>query len=255
MATTVGVIGPEDLVRKVLVVGTECGARRLRPYPYRIEEQTAQVVARAGAETDALLFTGIAPYAVAEAAGLPDRPAMYVPYSGATLLRALVELLRLGHDVSRISIDTLGRAEVMETLTEAMLPTEHVRVLPYRPGLTSHDLADFHRDARDRKGARVAVTCLGSAYQLMEHELHAVRLSPSRHSIRATLQALLLTTAGVHSGDAQVALGIVEVSPEPGRDGDTAGALAEDLRMLGGSRAGPRSRRHSRAGPGPGSGA
>ncbi|MEU5162434.1 hypothetical protein AB0G74_22895 [Streptomyces sp. NPDC020875] len=246
MATTVGVIGPEDLVRKVLAVGTECGARRLRPYPCRYEERTAQAVARARTETDALLFTGIAPYAVAEAAGPLDRPAMYVPYSGATLLRALVELLRLGHDVSRISIDTLGRAEVMETLTEAMLPTEHVRVLPYRPGLTADDLAAFHRDARDRKGARVAVTCLGSAYQLLEHELHAVRLSPSRHSIRATLQALLLATAGVHSGDAQVALGIVEAAPEPGPEpdgpygggrtgGPVARALAEDLRMPGGS--------------------
>ncbi|MFF3553261.1 hypothetical protein ACFYXL_07565 [Streptomyces tsukubensis] len=227
MAATVGVIGPEDLVHKVLVVGTECGVRRLRPYVCPRDDDTGRTAALARAETDALLFTGIVPYSVATAAGPLDRPAMYVPYSGATLLRTLVELLRLGHDVSRISIDTLGRAEVAETLTEAMLPTEHVQVLPYRPGLTSHDLADFHRDARDRRGARVAVTCAESAYRLLEHELHAVRLSPSRHSIRAALQALLLATAGAHSGDAQVALGIVEV--EPGPD------LARELRMLGGS--------------------
>ncbi|QDY79002.1 hypothetical protein [Streptomyces qinzhouensis] len=259
MATTVGVIGPEDLVHKVLVAGTECGVRRLRPYAVRREDDTERTVARARAESDALLFTGIVPYSVAAAAGLLDRPAMYVPYSGATLLRTLVELLRLGHDVSRISIDTLGRAEVVETLTEAMLPTEHVQVLPYRPGLTSHDLADFHRDARDRKGARVAVTCAGSAYRLLEHELHTVRLLPSRHSVRATLRALLLATAGVHSEDARVALGIVEVSPGPdgagappatagtdrtaagsgGTNGTAPGApartLAEELRILGGS--------------------
>ncbi|MFF7201405.1 MULTISPECIES: hypothetical protein [unclassified Streptomyces] len=231
MALTVGVIGPEDLVHKVVAVGGASGAERLVPLAYRHEDETLGMVARAQAEADALLFTGVVPHTLAAAAGLLDRPAMYVPYNGATLLRALVELLRLGHDVSRISIDTLRRSEVMETLTEAKLPTEHVHVLPYRPGLTSQDLADFHLNARDKKQTRVAITCLGSAFHLLEHELHAVRLAPSRHSIRSTLQALVLATAGAHSGDAQIALGIIDL-PADDRE------LAADLRVLGGSLAG-----------------
>jgi hypothetical protein len=228
MALTVGVIGPEDLVHKVVAVGGSAGADRLLALPYRHEDETLDVVGRAQSEVDALLFTGVVPHTLASAAGLLDRPAMYVPYNGATLLRALVELLRLGHDVSRISIDTLRRSEVMETLTEAKLPTEHVHVLPYRPGLTSQDLAAFHLGARDKKQTRVALTCLGSAFQLLDHEMHTVRLAPSRHSIRATLQALLLATAGQHSGDAQVALGIIDL---PAADRE----LAADLRVLGGS--------------------
>jgi hypothetical protein len=228
MALTVGVIGPEDLVHKVVAVGGSAGADRLVPLPYRHEDETLDVVGRAQAEVDALLFTGVVPHTLATAAGIVDRPAMYVPYSGATLLRALVELLRLGHDVSRISIDTLRRSEVMETLTEAKLPTDHVHVLPYRPGLTSQDLAEFHLAARDRKHTRVALTCLGSAFHLLDHEMHAVRLAPSRHSIRSTLQALVLATAGQHSGDAQVALGIIDL---PAADSE----LAADLRVLGGS--------------------
>lgn len=228
MSLTVGVVGPDDLVHKVVAVGGSSGADRLVPLPYRHENETLDVVGRAQAEVDALLFTGVVPHTLATAAGLLDRPAMYVPYSGATLLRALVELLRLGHDVSRISIDTLRRSEVMETLTEAKLPTEHVHVLPYRPGLTSQDLAEFHLAARDRKQTRVALTCLGSAFHLLDHEMHAVRLAPSRHSIRATLQALVLATAGAHSGDAQVALGIIDL---PAADRE----LAADLRVLGGS--------------------
>lgn len=231
MALTVGVISPEDLVHKVIAVGGASGAERLVPLAYRHEDETLGMVARAQAEADALLFTGVVPHTLAAAAGLLDRPAMYVPYNGATLLRALVELLRLGHDVSRISIDTLRRSEVMETLTEAKLPTEHVHVLPYRPELTSQDLADFHLNARDKKQARVAITCLGSAFHLLEHEMHAVRLAPSRHSIRSTLQALVLATAGAHSGDAQIALGIIDL-PADDRE------LAADLRVLGGSLAG-----------------
>ncbi|CAL9355419.1 hypothetical protein [Streptomyces sp. NPDC095602] len=231
MALTVGVIGPEDLVDKVVAVGGETAAARLLALPYRHEDETPDAVAGARSRVDALLFTGVVPHTLAAGAGLVDRPAMYVPYSGATLLRALVELLRLGHDVSRISIDTLSRAEVTETLTEAKLPTEHVRVLPYRPGLTSQDLVDFHLAAHQRHGTTVALTCLGSAYHQLEHRLPAVRLAPSRHSIRATLRALVLATTGAHSGDAQVALGIVDL---PAADEE----LAADLAVLGGSLAG-----------------
>ncbi|GFH35778.1 hypothetical protein [Streptomyces pacificus] len=219
MPLTVGVIGPEDLVRKVVAVGGDAGRSgfgRLLPLPYRHEEETAGIAAGAGSTADALLFTGVVPYGLAAAAGALDRPATYVPYSGATLLRALVELLRLGHDVSRVSIDTLRRDEVLETLTEAKLPTEHIRVLPHRPGLTSQDLVDFHLDARDTRGARVAITCLGSAFHVLEHRTHTVRLAPSRHSVLGALRALALDAAGRQSGDAQVALGVIELPTDGG---------------------------------------
>ncbi|MER7111544.1 hypothetical protein [Streptomyces sp. NPDC000229] len=230
MPLTVGVIGPDDLVQKVVAVGGRAGSARLLPLPYRHEDRTTEVVAGARSRADALLFTGVVPHALAEAAGALDRPAMYVPYNGATLLRALVELLRLGHDVSRVSIDTLRRDDVLETMAEAKLPTDRVRVLPYRPGLTSEDIVDFHLDARDTKKTRVAITCLGSAFHVLEQHTHAVRLAPSRHSILATLQALVLATAVRHSGDAQVALGIVDL---PGAGVDAR--LPEDIRVLGGS--------------------
>ncbi|WP_175407275.1 hypothetical protein [Streptomyces sp. TRM64462] len=231
MPLTVGVIGPEDLVRRVVAygggTGTGAAARaggsdagftrpRLLPVPYGHEDETGEAVLRArGSRADALLFTGVVPHARADAEGLLDRPALYVPYSGATLLRALVGLLRRGHDVSRVSIDTLRRADVRDTLAEAELPTDGVRVLPYRPGLTSRDLVAFHRDARDAHGCRVAITCLGSAYRALaaDEGTHAVRLAPSRHSISATLRALVLATEGLRGGDAQVALGILDLPP------------------------------------------
>jgi hypothetical protein len=153
---------------------------------------------------------------------------MYVSYDGATLLRALVELLRLGHNVTQFSIDTLRRSEVLETLIEAKLPTDQIHVLPYRPGLTSDDIVAFHRTARDKHDTKVAISCLGSAFHLLENEMPSVRLAPSRYSIRSTLQALVLTTTGQHVGDAQVALGVIDL-PEPDDN------LAADLITLGAS--------------------
>ncbi|MEU5879888.1 hypothetical protein [Spirillospora sp. NPDC047279] len=228
MPVTIGVVGPEDLVHRAIAVGAEVGGATLTGLAYRHESEAVEVVAEAQEDVDALLFTGVVPYTTATAAGVVTHPAMYVSYDGATLLRALVELLRLGHDVTRISVDTLRRTEVMETLTEAKLPTDQVQVLPYKSGLTSEDIAAFHRTARERHDTRVAITCLGSAYHVLEPEMHTVRLAPSRFSIRSTLQALVLTTVGQQVGDAQVALGLIEL---PGPD-DT---LAADVVTLGGS--------------------
>ena len=131
MALTVGIIGPEDLVQRVLAVGAANSAATLVPLPYRHESETVALVEQSREKVDAILFTGVVPYTIATAAGIIDRPAMYVSYDGATLLRALVELLRLGHDVTRFSIDTLRRSEVIETLIEAKLPTDQIHVLPY----------------------------------------------------------------------------------------------------------------------------
>jgi len=227
MALTVGVVGPEDLVQRVIAVGPPSGASLL-PLPYRHETEAVELVEQAHEKVDALLFTGVVPYTIATEAGVIDRPAMYVSYDGATLLRALVELLRLGHNVTQFSIDTLRRSEVLETLIEAKLPTDQIQVLPYRPGLTSDDIVAFHRTARDKHATKVAISCLGSAFHLLENEMPSVRLAPSRYSIRSTLQALVLTTTGQHVGDAQVALGVIAL-PEPDD------ALAGDLITLGGS--------------------
>ncbi|MDL4775411.1 MULTISPECIES: hypothetical protein [Thermomonosporaceae] len=228
MPVTIGVVGPEDLVQRVTAVGTEMSGATLTALPYRHESETVELVESVQADVTAFLFTGIVPYTTATGAGVVDRPAMYLSYDGATLLRVLVELLRLGHDVTRISVDTLQRSELMETLTEAKLPTDHVHVLPYRPGLGSDDIVAFHRAARDRHGARVAITCLGSAYHVLERETHTVRLAPSRFSIRSTLQALVLTTIGREVGDAQVVLGLIEL---PGADE----GLAADVVSFGAS--------------------
>jgi hypothetical protein len=227
MALTVGVVGPEDLVQRVTVVGAP-GGSSLAPLPYRHETEAVELVRAAHSSVDAYLFTGVVPYTIATEAGALDRPAMYVSYDGATLLRALVELLRLGHNVTQLSIDTLRRSEVMETLIEAKLPTDRIQVLPYRPGLTSDDIVAFHRAARDKHDTKVAISCLGSAFHLIENEMPSVRLAPSRYSIRSTLQALVLTATGQQVGDAQVALGVIDL---PSADD----ALAGDLVTLGGS--------------------
>jgi hypothetical protein len=226
---TIGVVGPGDLVELVLALQDRPADVSLVPFIYSHEEQASRLVTAAQDQVDGLLFTGVVPYARARVDGVLRRPAEHVSYSGATLLRALVEQLRLGHDAAALSIDTLTRAQVIETMTEARLPTDQVRVLEYRSGITSEEVVAFHRAAKDEAGTKLAITCLGSAYRVLEQEMHAVRLAPSRHSIREALRHLVLTVTNLRTGDAQVAIGLIDL------DGASDVELQRSISPLGGA--------------------
>ncbi|MDL4771057.1 MULTISPECIES: hypothetical protein [Thermomonosporaceae] len=231
-AVSVGLIGPGDLVERVAAVCAETEGVRALPLPYGHEDETAGLVRSVHDDADALLFTGIVPWTIARGEGLLDRPAEYVSYTGATLLRGLVELLRLGHDVSGASIDTLPRDQVEETMREARLPTGRLRVLEHRPGLAHDDFVGFHRDAHAH-GSTIAITCLRSAYEALEPTLPVLRLQPSRHSTLEALRTLVLRVSDARSSDAQVAIGLIE--PGPGAGPGAAGQLRRRVAALGGS--------------------
>ena len=225
MVTTIGVIGPADLVTSSSrIIRTLRGVEAV-PLRYRRETDTPKVMAEAPPSVDAWLFTGVVPYQLAAANDLLDRPAAHVEYTGATLMRALVQLLRDGHDVSSMSIDVLDEAQVRETFDEVGLPTRGIRVLPYHAGLSFDDVIAFHRKAK----ATVAITCLRSAYEKLRTEQTSLRLAPSVHSVRAAVNRLLLVHDALRSDDAQIALGLVEIAA----DGESA--LRREAGSLGGS--------------------
>lgn len=226
--TVIGVVGPHDLVDDVAAICEEQPAVSAHRFDYDHESEAPGVVEAQTASVDAWLFTGVIPYTLARDASALARPAAFVDYTGATLLQALVRLLRDGHDVTKMSIDTLPAAEVEATFTEAALPTDQIRVLPYRRGLLSADVVAFHRRHRRAHPDAAAVTCLSSAYEVLREEMPALRLAPSVHSVRVALRQLLLSTDNQLQEDAQIALGLIEVS------GDDEGLLKEAA-ALGGS--------------------
>ncbi|MBB5789060.1 hypothetical protein [Jiangella mangrovi] len=227
MDTSIGVVGPHDLVGDVAAVCAEQAGVRAVPFPYDHETAAPGLVAAHAPEVDAWLFTGVVPYTLTQST--LTRPAVYVDYSGSTLLQALVWLLREGRDVTRISVDTLEPAQVRGTLAEAGVPTAEVRALPYRAGTTAADFAAFHRRHAGRTAGAVAVTCLASVHDELAGELPVLRLAPSPQSVRVALRQLLLTAAGQIQEDAQLALGLVEIDPAGLDD------LAREAALLGGA--------------------
>lgn len=229
MAVRIGVVGPHDLVDDVAAVCEEQpGVSALR-YDYDHESEAPVITEAHAGAVDAWLFTGVVPYTLCREADTVTRPAIFVDYTGATLLQALVRLVSDGHDVAHMSIDTLPTADVTATLTEAGVPIDHVATLPHRGGVTSAEATAFHR-RQHRNGSRIALTCLRSVYEELRAEMPVYWLAPSTRSVRNALRQLLLQADNQAQEDAQIAIGLAELSG--GDDG-----LLKEIASLGGTMA------------------
>ncbi|MEV5692738.1 hypothetical protein [Micromonospora globbae] len=227
MTIEIGVVGPHDLVDDVAATCEEQPGVAARRLHYDHESQAPAIVEAHGGQVEAWLFTGVVPYTLAREANVLHRPAVFVDYTGATLLQAAVRLLRDGRDVTRMSIDTVTGVDVAATFGEAGLPVDRVRTLPYRSGLSSDEVVAFHRRQR-KAGADVAVSCISSVYEVLRREMPAFRLAPSNHSVRTALRQLLLHVGSQAQEDAQIALGLATLS-----DGDDG--LLKEVAGLGGT--------------------
>ncbi|WP_344753505.1 helix-turn-helix domain-containing protein [Leifsonella bigeumensis] len=223
MDIVVGVVGPHDLVADVATICEQQPSVRVERFAYAHESEAPAIVEANTRLVDAWLFTGVIPYTLA--AEQLQRPAGYVDYTGATLLNALVRLLREGHDITRLSIDTLAAAEVNAVFTEADIPTDNLSALAFRPGVTSEKLVRFHR--KNAAAGSVAITCVSSVYSELREDITILRLVPSWHSIQTSIRQLLLVTTNQVQEESQVVLGIVEAAPgSPELDGDVAAEAA-----------------------------
>lgn len=212
MGIEIGIVGPHDLVDDVATICAEQPGVAARRFDYDHESQAPQIVAANAAAVGGWLFTGVVPYTLAREADVITRPSAFVDYTGATLLQALVRLLRDGYDATRLSIDTVSNADVTATFGAAGLPLEQVRMLPYKVGLSPAEVIAFHRrHRRGPTGTTAAVTCLGSAFRALRDEMPVLRLAPSVHAVRIALRQLLLYADNQAQEDAQIALGLVDL--------------------------------------------
>ncbi|PSL00398.1 hypothetical protein CLV30_11658 [Haloactinopolyspora alba] len=228
MSATIGVVGPADLIPGITSVVREQPGTVILELPYADDTDAPALVDAHLAEVDGWLFAGIAPYAATVAAhGPPTAPATYLEYSGPTLAQALLVLAQRGHDVARLSIDTVPLDDVHHTYAEAGLPTDHLHVLPFDPGLKPAEIIGFHRE-RHAAGTDVAVTCNSAVHEAIAGEQPALRLAPLAASVRVALRQVLLAGSNQLAEDAQVAVGLIQTS-----GGDVG--LAAEAAALGGS--------------------
>src|SRR5215470_10665116 len=237
---TIGVVGSHDLVEQIMLSGTAIPppaagpagaapgpggnghsagghstapavARRLVAVAYRTEQEAGDKVLRLGPGTDVWLFASRIPYLYARRAGVLRRPATYVPLGGSALYAALLRAAMTGdHDLSRLSVDVLTRAEVEDAFADLGLAVSNVHVREEPGGAAA--LAAFHERLWRRHQTAVAVTCLESvAQRLTAQDIPVLVVRPTRSAIAAALRTATLLGTQRRLEDAQLAVAVVEV--------------------------------------------
>src|SRR5215472_16202270 len=235
---TIGVVGSHDLVEQIMLSGTAIPApaagpagaapggnghsaggystaptvaRRLVAVAYRTEQEAGDKVLRLGPGTDVWLFASRIPYLYARQAGVLRKPAAYVPLGGSALYAALLRAAMTGeHDLSRLSVDVLTRAEVEDAFADLGLAVSNVHVREEPGGAAA--LAAFHERLWRRRQTAVAVTCLESvAQRLAALEIPVLVVQPTRSAIQTALRTATLLAAQRRLEDSQLAVAVVEV--------------------------------------------
>ncbi|MFC4058527.1 GTP cyclohydrolase IIa [Planomonospora corallina] len=210
---TIGVVGPHDLVERVMLMGHAAAPLpcRLVAAAYRDEQEAPDKVTRLGAGIDACLFASPIPYDLARRSGVLTMPATYVQLGGAALIAALGRAVMDERiDPRRVSVDVLNRADVEEAYADVGLPADEVHSRD-EPGATG-TIASFH-ERLFRQGTTTGVlTCLPAvADRLRSAEVPVVRIRPTSAAVRTALHTAALLGAHHRLEESQLTVVLVEV--------------------------------------------
>lgn len=214
---TIGVVGPHDLVERIAGVGAamERGPWRLRLtcLGYDEEHEVVTLLQKQADDLDALLFAGPLPHDLAEQAGVVHAPAALLPLSGAALYSTLLRaVLDRDIDVTKVSIDSLSRPEVVDAYGDLGVSGRSVRVMPYDGSASVGRFAEFHRKLHARGTTQLALTTVRSvAERLDDAGVPVMRMAPTSATIRSGLNHAVLMGLGSQLEGAQTAICIVEL--------------------------------------------
>lgn len=244
---TIGIVGPHDVVEQVMLSGTATSsyistagagsatpgqaggsashaapisgaswsgfglAARLVAAAYRDEHEAAEKASRLGSSVDVCLFASPVPYEYARRSGAITGPATFVPLNGAALRTALLRASIDGKfDLSRISLDVLGRSEIDEMYAELELSAEHVHAR--EEVASAATLAAFHERLWRRGETTLALTCVHAvAQRLTAAGVPVITIRSTGSAIRSALHTAALLGAHHRLEEAALAEVVVDV--------------------------------------------
>ncbi|HVX43271.1 MAG TPA: hypothetical protein VHC49_05285 [Mycobacteriales bacterium] len=221
----IGVVGARDLVERIVLMGSEGETPdwRLVGASHAHEQETYETLRRIENSIDVVLFTGPLQYDLARQAGELPVPATYVPISGASLYSSLLRgTVNHDCDPARVSIDSIPPADVEEAYAEIGVDIDGVHMLEYQRPESAKQFIAFHEKLYRQGKTTAALTTVRSVAQKLQADgIPALRMMPTKDTLRTALSTAALQGAGNKLEEAQIAIVIVEVavSARPGHAG------------------------------------
>jgi predicted transcriptional regulator len=204
----VAVVGPQDSVALITEVAQEQQAHlKLLPAVYQDATEVPKIIAERDHEVDVWLFSGIVPYTYALTAKATSKLMLYVPHTGTSLYRVLLQVLKEGLKMDRISFDTLSRTDIIETFMDTQLQVPEMYVKEYTGIIVASDITEYHYDLWTKGKTSLAVTCLFSTYlDLQKRGVPCLRIWPTRNNIRTILEFAISRMQAIRYKGGQIAI-------------------------------------------------
>lgn len=208
-----GLIGADRFVHKMTDIARKVGHPNLRliPGPF-LDESDTRSAQRIAGEVDVLLFAGPLPYdrTVTELGEL-GVPATFVPTGGPALHAALVRAHTEGLDPRRLSIDSMGKADIADAYTEVDISSRLTHAMPYEERFDYSTYFDFHRALFDKGRTAGAITTIPRVLgQLQDAGIPALLMEPALLTLRQTLQTAVLLGSGAQFEESRISVIIVQ---------------------------------------------
>jgi len=215
LGSTIGVLGPKDLVATMIELATE-------HYPqysfinlsYTDESETGLTFEKNQHRMDVCLFTGIWPYAKIRnnfAQAALTMPMVHAHHSGA-LFKTIARMIHLGAIFNRVSIDVVSEDEAELTFAEVGNRPKELFLMPFRDAVPRANYVAFHKDLWRAGRTTAMITLLTSAYsELSQEGLPVYHCSIGLAAMREAIARAVLELQTVQMREQQIVVGVVEV--------------------------------------------
>lgn len=205
---TIGVVGAQKIVRRIMTTAHELGnlSWRVVAGVYSHESQAPEQARRLDGRIDVYLFAGPFPYDMATSNGGLSAPATYVPVGGPALFGTLLRgALAEGMDPLRVTVDSVAAHDLRTAYEEVGLDPTGVQVHEYLHPESAHAFYEFHRDCFERGDTTGAVTTVPSvAEKLPTAGVPTLMMTPSAQTIRQALHTAALMGSGARLEESRI---------------------------------------------------
>lgn len=216
MAVKVAVLGPKDLVDRIVGEGKAYKYLDMIPFPYKKETETMSIMNKLDNDVDLILFSGPIPYHIARKNVERDLPMLYVSYSGSAFYKVLFccfEQLRWDNKQKlRFSLDTIHRPLAEEILSELNIKNYGIYTSESQGENAEENPAQFHIRLFNEGKIDFCITCLTSAYEDLKNlQIPSYRIVPTMSSIREALGLANLEARNLIFKEAQLCVGVMRI--------------------------------------------
>ncbi|MCD9021560.1 hypothetical protein [Cohnella silvisoli] len=211
---SIGIIGPDALVKRILRVLNSFPSFRPIPKIYGKEDEAPGLAEEISGDVEAVLVSGPMPYRRIREETSLKVALHHVPLTDTSFYRALSRIKNsLGPEKTlRVSIDTLGMqmvAKSLKEINETRITATHFDGSSYSSRET---LIAFHKILYESGACDAAMTAEGSVAQaLSELGIPNEWIIPTDQNITVALERALLSTETRQSKEAQIVVGLLNV--------------------------------------------